>query len=270
MQRGDPARRRATTWRPHGVAYVSYNTYPGWHMREMRPAHDALSRRAVRRHPPSRSSRRVPCWTFSTRPSTRPGPTVSCWRENSSDCGSVPTRTSTTSTWSRRTRRSTSTSSSSAPSSGGLAIPGGGGRQRHAGVGVGRRGGRRRSSESVPTCCISSSTWTSCATACSGRRCLPRGAPAEAGADARVHVRPAGVVTLDDRGGAGPGHAGPGGVLQRSTAGRGDAAGVEGGVHAAGRGVAAGRGGRRTLRVGPRPCRAVSRRHARDRAPGGR
>ena len=41
--------RRARISAANGVAYVSYNTYPGWHMREMVRAHDAVSRRAVRR-----------------------------------------------------------------------------------------------------------------------------------------------------------------------------------------------------------------------------
>ena len=33
----------------NGIAYISYNTYPGWHMREIGQAHDAVSRRTIRR-----------------------------------------------------------------------------------------------------------------------------------------------------------------------------------------------------------------------------
>ena len=45
----DPADRVAESQPPTGVAYVSYNTYPGWHMRDDGAAHDAVSRRAVHR-----------------------------------------------------------------------------------------------------------------------------------------------------------------------------------------------------------------------------
>ena len=37
---------RARTCPPNGIAYVSYNTYPGWHMRGHDPRHDAVPRRA--------------------------------------------------------------------------------------------------------------------------------------------------------------------------------------------------------------------------------
>jgi len=58
---------------PNGVAYVSYNTLPGWHMRGM--IRDMMRYHSNRfaEAEPCRSSRPAPCWTSWSRPSaTRP------------------------------------------------------------------------------------------------------------------------------------------------------------------------------------------------------
>ena len=106
---------------PSGVAYVSYNTYPGWHargmVREMMAFHVRGAASAADR---VEKARELPGRASSGSCPTRRVPTPGSSGPRGSSSGGWPTRTSTTSTWRRRTTRSTSASSSALAAAKGL------------------------------------------------------------------------------------------------------------------------------------------------------
>ena len=172
---------RAT--RADGVAYVSYNTYPGWHMREM-------VRHMMRYHarhfdePTEQIEQARALLDFLASASRSAGPYGQLLTGSRTTAAARPTRTCFTSISSRRTRR--------------LFPPvrrarGAAGLQYLSEAVVSemlthvfRRRSLRRWSESARTSCTSSSTWTSCATGSSGRRCSATTAPPDAGAEPGV------------------------------------------------------------------------------------
>ena len=155
----------------NGVAYISYNTYPGWHMRE-RVRHMMRYHAGRFDEPRSRSSRRGRCWTFLASAADEAG-AVRAAAEPGRSSGSSQTSDSylyhehleQTNTplyfhqFVERAERAGLQYLSEADVSDMLASLFPGARWQ------------RRSSGSARTCCISSSTWTSCATGSSGRRC---------------------------------------------------------------------------------------------------